>query len=83
MVYGSWNYCQGCQKLLEQKLLPNFDKRPVIKAVHSCQCTNERYIVPRYKKVPKELRNLTIKQVHALRPFDVHLRDIRRHANGY
>lgn len=26
MIHGSWTYCKNCRRLIEQKLLPTFQK---------------------------------------------------------
>jgi len=56
---------------------------PVIKAVKTCTCKAKRYIVPRYKNIPKELRKLTLKQIVALHPLTIHCGDYVKSAKGY
>lgn len=83
MVHSSWTFCEKCKRLLEQKLMPNYAKRPMLKSVKQCNCTEKRYVIPAMKDVPKELKNLTMQQIYALRPFDVHLGEVKRSNNGY
>lgn len=66
MVHFSWTYCEKWKRLLEQKLMPNYAKRPMLKLVKQCNCTEKRYIIPAMKDVPKELKNLTMQQIYAL-----------------
>ena len=44
MIHGSWNYCKKCKRLIEQKLLPRYAKRPEIKTMKQCDCQAGRYI---------------------------------------
>jgi len=81
--HSSWTYCQKCKQLLPQKLFPRFMNTPVVKAVKTCTCKAKRYIVPRYKNIPKELRKLTLKQIVALRPLTIHCGDYEKNAKGY
>ena len=83
MVHSSWNYCKKCKVLVEQKLMLNYCKRPLLKQVKQCNCSQNRYITPSIKEIPKELRNLSMEQIYALRPFDVHLGETKRSHNGY
>ena len=83
MIHCSWSFCEKCKKLFEQKLMPNYSKRPLLKTEKQCNCSQNRYITPVLKDIPKELRNLSMNQIYALRPFDVHLGEINRTRNGY
>ena len=69
--------------LLEQKLMPNYSKRPMLKSPKHCSCSQKRYITPAIKDIPKELKNLTMQQIYALRPFEVHLGEVKRTNDGY
>ena len=63
--------------------MPNYSKRPMLKPVKQCNCSQNRYVIPAKKEIPKELIGLTMDQVYALRPFDVHLGETKRSHNGY
>ena len=54
--HSSWTFCEKCKQLLPQKLFPRIMNTPVLKSVKTCTCKAKRYLVPRYKNIPKELR---------------------------
>ena len=83
MVHCSWTYCAKCKMLLEQKVMPNYSKRPMFKSLKQCSCSQNRYVTPAIREIPKELKNLTMQQIYALRPFDVHLGEVKKSNNGY
>lgn len=56
---------------------PNVSKRT------KCQCLTKRYIVPAIDNIPKELLNLSIQCVNALRPFHINCGVYKRQAHGY
>ena len=63
MTDSSWSYCKTCKQLLPEKLMPKFINRPLLKVKKICTCASKRYIVPRYKDIPKELRSLTKQEI--------------------
>ena len=67
MVHSSWNYCKKCKVLVQQKLMPNYLKRPLLTQVKQSNCSQNRYITPSIKDIPKELRNFSMEQIYALR----------------
>ena len=83
LIHGAWSYCENCKQLLPQKLFPTFLKKPVVKCSKTCTCKADRYIHPRYKDIPKELRGLTLRQIVALRPLTVHCGDYDKNPIGY
>ena len=83
MKHGSWTYCKKCKQLVWERLFPRFAKKPVIKSKATCSCSNERYVIPRKKDIPKELRDLSVSQIVALRPLDIHDGEYEKHPSGY
>ena len=83
MVHGSWTYCDRCKKLMELKLFPRFAKRPLVKSVKSCNCTDHRYLVPKYENVHDSLKNLSQKEIIVLQPLEIHTGEYKRMRNGY
>ena len=83
LIHGSWSYCKRCKQLLPQKLFPRFFNKPLMKCTRPCTCKAERYIHPRYKDFPKELRGLTVSQIVALRPLTIHCGDYDKSPIGY
>lgn len=81
--HGSWTYCEKRKKLSELKLFPRFAKRPIVKAVKSCNCVDNRYTVPQYKDINDKLKELTRNEIIALRPLDMHVGQYKRLPNGY
>ena len=83
LIHGSWSYCENCKQLLPQKLFPTFLKKPVITCSKTCTCKADRYIHPRYKDIPKQLRGLTLRQIVALSPLTIHCGDYDKNPIGY
>ena len=81
--HSSWTFCEKCKQLLPQKLFPSFMNTPVLKSVKTCTCKAKRYLVPRYKNIPKQLRRLSLKQIVALRPLTIHCEDYGKSPKGY
>lgn len=83
MIHQSWSYCKSCKKLISNILMPNYLKKPLLKSLRVCDCLNKRYVVPKYENVPVELRNLSNREVIALRPLNIHTGNYDRLVNGY
>lgn len=82
-THCAWTKCQICQSLEACKLYPKFRKRPVMKTVKDCGCSKQRYVVPTYEEIPIVLRNLSEKEIWALRPLDIHLGEYAVRHFGY
>jgi len=39
---GSWNYCEGCLFIIEEKLIPSYTRRVQKTAPVTCTCANRR-----------------------------------------
>ena len=48
-----------------------------------CAHLEDRYVVPLLSSIPESLRNLSLSEVCALRPFELHCGDYRKHEDGY
>ena len=83
MAHASWTKCDKCSSLQGNKLYPKFRNRPTINNVKDCGCSSGRYIIPKYDEIPNVLKNLSIVEIAALRPFDVHLGDYFIDRHGY
>lgn len=81
--YSAWTFCEECNMLSTKILQYNFSKRPKNKVTNSCVCSRTRYIIPRFKDIPKCLLNLTVEDINILRPFYLFLEHYQRHAHGY
>lgn len=79
----SWSYCNNCKLLRTERMLPNYSKRQKLRFSRGCLCKNGLYLNPTIEMFPELLRNLTLHDVIALRPLDIHLGDYVRKKNGY
>lgn len=83
MKHGSWNFCNKCSGLLNQKLLPNYCSRKPLVAAKKCSCADGRYHVIETSSIPAALKGLTEADIVTLRPLDVHCGEYTRMKNGY
>ena len=81
--FSSWTYCNRCKLLIQTKLLPSFKNKTLPKVKDTCDCLKERYIVPKFNDIPLCLRNLSLAEIVALRPFVLHTGDYAQHQHGY
>ena len=78
-----WTYCSNCNSMSREKLLQRYRKRPKTRNAKTCVCLEDRYVVPLLSSIPESLRDLSLSEVCALRPFDLHCGDYRKHEHGY
>ena len=83
MKHGSWTYCTKCRQLIWERLFLRFANKPVIKRKATCSCSKDRYVVQKKKDIPKELRDLSVSEIVALRPLDIHDGEYEKHPSGY
>ena len=83
MKHGSWTYCKKCRQLIWERLFPRFANKPVMKTKAICSCSKDRYVIPKKKDIPKELRDLSVSEIVALRPLDIHDGEYEKHPGGY
>ena len=81
--HASFYVCSQCNSILPVKMPYNFLRKPIVSKRTKCQCLTERYIVPAIDNIPKELLNLSIHCVNALRPFHINCGVYKRQAHGY
>ena len=83
--YCAWTFCKRCRLLCRKKLLPRSlnQKGARHTAAKSCICYKQKYIVPRYKHLPKELIKLTKEEENHLRIFDIDIGPIKYAALGH
>ena len=81
--YSSCSYCSKCLSITTEKLVPKYRKRPKLKTLSACSCSENRYIVPMSSLIPQQLLNLSFADVCILRPFDFHCGNYERHRFGY
>ena len=80
---NSWSYCLKCNTISSNILTYTFVNRPTNKHIHTCTCSNARYIVPKYDNIPAPLRGLSVDDLHVLRPFYLSCGQYQRHPKGY
>ncbi|KAJ7386050.1 hypothetical protein OS493_012384 [Desmophyllum pertusum] len=83
MEHSSWTYCEKCKQLATRKMMHNYSNRPQVKIQKSCNCNDDRYVFPKYADIPEVLRGLTLQEIVALRPLDIHTGEYERHPKGY
>ena len=83
IINSSWLYCNNCKMLNKEKLFPKFRQRQPTTCTKRCQCSTNRYPVPRKLAVPEVLTNLTTEDNFVLRPIDLHIGDYKRMEHGY
>ena len=79
----SWSKCPECNSIFTEKLLPSFTKLQKCQTRHQCQCSSNRYMVPRHENIPLELRSLAELHVATLRPFEIDSGRYERMKYGY
>lgn len=82
-VNKSWTFCPNCKLLHRVNMQPSFARCTVPGLKTSCQCTEERYTIPRFFDIPFCLHQLTREDILALRPFDLHTGNYQRQRHGY
>ena len=82
-TYRSWTFCEHCGSVQKLKLLPSYQNKSPVKTAKTCQCREIRYIVPCIENIPDCLKNLTYRDIVALRPVDLHVGDYKRLKHGY
>ena len=85
-TYGAWAICPHCDVLHPRKLTQrSLDLIEASTPYEPCgQCAKPRcYVTPKFSDFPPELVGLTLPQVRALRPIDLHQGDMPKRANGY
>ena len=82
-VNKSWTYCVHCKLLHRVNMQPSFARNSIPALKSSCQCTEERYTIPRFNEIPLCLRQLTRQDIIALRPVDLHTGTYQRQQHGY
>lgn len=80
---AGWTYCKSCNQVLPRKMIQTFGKKSVIKTSNVCTCKAKKCVHPKYKDIPKELRGLSLRQIVALRPLNIHCGDYDKNAKGY
>lgn len=83
IIHSSWTYCKSCNQLFPHKWIQTFMNRALVKTTNVCTCKAKKYVHPRYKDIPKELRGLTLRQIVALRPLFIHCGDYGKSPIGY
>lgn len=78
----SWSFCPACKLLHRETLLPSFETSKLT-TVESCQCSKTRYHVPQQLEIPISLRGLTMEEILALRPFQLHTGNYKVLKHGY
>ena len=81
---SAWTcHMKTCVCVSREKLLQRYRKRPKTKNAKTCVCLEDRYVVPLLSSIPESLCDLSLAEVCALRPFDLHCGDYRKHEHGY